>query len=355
MNKKILFIINNLGIGGAERLVVDDVNEMMKQGIDISIITLRPEPKESLFSQLKIPADRFRCVYFKNLLDIPGWIRVIKAIKEVNPDLVITQLWFENTVGRIASIIVGAKIITFEQNVYDSVKTRKMFVVDYLLQSLSARVIAVSEAVKRSLIKHGIKEKRINIVPNSVNLDAFKILPDKNGIRQELGIPQGSFIFVFVGRLIHQKAVDILIKAFKELDENSYLLVVGQGQEKGRLEKLANDRVIFAGIRKDIPQILMSSDCFVLPSRYEGWPLALTEALAAGIPIIVSDFEAAREVIKDKENGLVVPREDHVSLALTMREMRENKELRKRLGEEAKRSAERFSIENHVRAILRYT
>ena len=69
----------------------------------------------------------------------------------------------------------------------------------------------------------------------------------------------------------------------------------------------------------------------------------------------MSDFEAAREVIKDKENGLVVPREDHVSLALTMREMRENKELRKRLGEEAKRSAERFSIENHVRAILRYT
>jgi glycosyltransferase involved in cell wall biosynthesis len=99
---------------------------------------------------------------------------------------------------------------------------------------------------------------------------------------------------------------------------------------------------------------LLASDCFVLPSRYEGLPLVLTEACAAGKPIVVSDFDAAKEVIVSEENGLVVPREDSEALAAAMNRIIQDESLRTKLSSAAKKTSEQFSISNHVRAILRY-
>lgn len=356
MNKKILIIINNLGIGGAERLVVDDVNEMLRTGIDVSLITLRPEYQKSFATALKLGPDGFHCIPFKHFFDILAWVKIFRTIMAFKPDLVITQLWFANTVGRIAATIASVKrIISFEQNVYDTVKTRKMFFMDWLLQSLSTKIIAVSGAVKESLIRHNIAEKRIEIVHNSIDLKPYNTIYDKVSMRESLGIPQESFLFIFVGRLIRQKAVDILLEAFKHLDKDSYLLIVGEGKEREALEKIANGRVVFAGIKNNIPELLYGADCFVLPSRYEGLPLVLVEALARGMAIIVSDFEAAKEIITHEKNGLIVPRENVEALAQAMIRIHKDGALRERLALEAKKLAEQFSISSHVRAILRYT
>ena len=213
-------------------------------------------------------------------------------------------------------MIAGAKnIISFEQNVYDNVKTNKMFFVDWCLQFLSTKVIAVSETVKKSLIRHSIKEAKIDVLYNSIDLSQFRSSHHSSRIREEYGVPQDAFLYLFIGRLIHQKAIDVLIEAFKKVDAETYLLIVGQGKDQDILEQEVKKnglekRVIFAGVRNDIPQVFSSSDCFVLPSRYEGLPLVLVEALARGMAIIVSDFEAAKEIITHRKNGLIVPRED---------------------------------------------
>ena len=360
MNKKVLIIINNLGIGGAERMVVDDINEMLRTGVDVSLITLTPEPIKSFVTGLHLKQDRFQCISFKHFFDIFSWFKLVLSIRVLKPDLVVTHLWFANTIGRITSKIAGARnVIAFEQNVYDTVKTRKMFFVDWCLQFLSTKIIAVSKAVKKSLVRHSIREARIDVIYNSVDLSIFKTTSISSQIRKEYDIPANAFLFLYIGRLIHQKAVDILIKAFKEVDTKAYLLIVGQGEDRGILEQEVKrngleKRVIFAGVRNDIPGLFLSSDCFVLPSRYEGLPLVLIEALAAGIAIIVSDFEAAQEVITHKENGLIVPREDVEALAQAMIQISEDNTLRENLAMEAKKSAKRFSIINHAHAIMCY-
>ena len=296
MNKKIIIIINNLGVGGAERVVVDDINEMLRLGIDVTLITLRPEPLKSFITELRLQPNNFLCIPFKHFCDIPAWVRVVRSIRKAKPNLVITQLWFSNTIGRIASRMAGVKnIISFEQNIYDTLKTRKMFFVDRCLQFLSFRIVAVSKAVKKSLVQHSIQETKIDIIYNSIDPRKFVTHGDSSKLRTEYSIPEAAFLFIFVGRLIHQKAVDILIEAFEKIDPTAYLLIVGQGVSREILERKAKEgglgkRVIFTGVRTDIPQLLSWSDCFVLPSRYEGLPLVLVEALAAGIAVIGSDF-----------------------------------------------------------------
>lgn len=361
MAKRILIIINNLGVGGAERLVVDDINEMLRIGVTVTLITLKPEPKKSFIAELRLEQDKFHCIPFKHFLDVPSWRTLVRSIRASEPDLVITQLWFANTIGRIAAKISGVKdVVSFEQNVYDQVKTEKMFLIDQWLQFLSKKIIAVSGAVKRSLIGHSIQEARIAVLHNSIDVSKFLIPRHGLGVRREFGIPGHAFLYLCIGRLIHQKAVDILIAAFRRVDAETFLLIVGQGKDRGALERQVQEsglegRVIFTGVRDDIPQLLLSADCFILPSRYEGLPLVLIEALAAGAPIIVSDFESSREVITHGENGLVVPREDVGALSQAMERIKEDGVLRGRLSSGSRKSAERFSVARHVQALLRYS
>ncbi len=359
MNKKILIIINNLGIGGAERLVVDEIHELIRVGADVTLITLAPESSKSFVFELQLPAEKRILVRCSSLFNIFSLFKLARTIQATNPDLVITQLWFANTVGKIAAKIAGVPtVISFEQNVYDSIKTWKMFFADRVLQHMTTKIIAVSDVVKESLIRHGIRGEKIDVLYNSIDTSKFEKEKDPMYFQKEFGLPENSFVFIFVGRLIHQKAIDVLIDAFKKVGD-SYLVIAGQGKEHDFLKEKVREldlrsQIVFAGVRNDISELLLASDCFVLPSRYEGLPLVLTEACAAGKPIIVSDFEAAKEVIDNEHNGLIVPREDSEALAAAMNRILQDEALRTKLSAAAKKTSEKFSISNHVRAILRY-
>lgn len=357
--KRVTIIINNLGIGGAERVVVHEINEMHRMGIDVSLITLRTDPVKNFASEILIPKEKIHCVVFKNLFHKTAWLELIRILKTSKPDLLITQLWYANTIGRIAGVLSGTKrVISFEQNVYDDLKTWKMYAVDFILQFFCTKVIAVSEAVKKSLIRHWILSSRIEVIYNCVKIESFGHVEGRTQARKALNNDDGSFVFGFVGRLIHQKAVDVLIDAFKLLEGKTTLVIAGQGIEREVLENQVKEnglehRVLFVGVQKNIPMFMSAIDCFVLPSRYEGLPLVLVEALAAQKPIIVSDFEAAHEVI-DGTNGLIVKKEDPIALGQAMQKIMSNEDLRNHLSQEAKKTAEKFSVENHVRAILQY-
>src|SRR3989344_9632982 len=103
---KILIIINNLGVGGAERLVIDDINEMIRRGIDVKLLTLKPEnSNKTLSSQCNIKNSDWAKYNFGSLLNIKSWIAIISKINELKPDVVITHLWYSNVIGKIASKI----------------------------------------------------------------------------------------------------------------------------------------------------------------------------------------------------------------------------------------------------------
>lgn len=351
-----LITINNLGVGGAEHLVVDDINEMLKRGMDVWLMTLKPEKGDkSLSSQCRIPESHWIKINFGSLLNIRSWLRVVKKVRSIKPDVMICHLWYSNLIGRVTSKICGIKtVITFEHNVYDSLKTRKMFFTDRIFQNISSYVVAVSSAVKDSLVRHGIKNSKIKVIHNGIDISKYKNRQSKN-IRQELSVGS-DFVFVFIGRLIRQKGVDVLIKAFAQT-ENSRLLMVGMGEEKQSLMSLAKglsveNRVHFLGFREDIPDILANADCFVLPSRYEGLPIVLLEAVASEKAIIVSDFQSSSEIIKNGTNGIIVPKENVDELAKAMNLVAQNKDFRHKLSENIRIGSESISIENHVDTLL---
>lgn len=357
MKKKILFIINNLGGGGAERLVVDDINEMVLRGFDVYLITLRPEFKTTIESELKINPENKFLIDFKKIPSLKSWIEVVRILKEIKPDLILSHLWLANTVGRVASVFAGVKnIVCFEQNVYDSVKTKKMFFIDFILQFFCKKVVAVSFAVKKSLIRHLILSRKIDVLENSVNPERYINFVSRDDLRIKYGFDKEDYIFLFIGRLIPQKSVDILLRGFKFTD-NSKLIILGEGYEEGCLKNLTKEldienKVSFLGFKKKVNDYLNLSDVFVLTSEFEGLPLVVTEAIMAEKPIIVSDFDATKGIFIHQENSLIFKRGDYVSLGNMMNFIKNNAEVSKKVSSRVALLKDRFSIGKHCDFIL---
>ena len=354
---KILVVINRLGVGGAERLVIDDVNEMLKRGINVRLLTLSPEKREnSLVTDCNIPLEKWEIIHFKFFLALSSWFSFIRFVQEYKPDVVISHLWYANTISRIVSKFCGIKThLAFEHNVYDLVKTKKMFFIDWVLQRFSTKTIAVSETVKESLIRHRIAHDRILVLPNGIDTSRYLNIRDEK-LRKQLNA-KNEFVYIFIGRLIEQKGVNVLLEAFAKINLG-LLLIVGDGADKEKLLNLVDKlelqkRVHFLGIRQDIPSLLAISDCFVLPSRYEGLPIVLIEAIVSGKAIIISDFESGKELITNGENGLIVPKENSEMLAQAMLKLQEDHQLRARFKTQVLLDSQRFSIEYHVDTLLR--
>lgn len=353
---KILIIINNLGIGGAERLVVEDINEMIGRGMDVYLLTLKKEKVgKTLIRDCRIELPRHFTVDMSDVYDISGWISVCKIIRQIQPKTVITHLWFSNVVGRISAVLLGVpKIVSFEHNMYDTVKNWKMFLVDMVLQYCSHTIIAVSDAVKESLVRHGICRHKIHVLVNGIDLHKFQSISPVQ--KKDFGLQDTDFVFVSVARLIHQKGIDVVIEALTRVP-HTFLLLVGDGDKKDMLVQQARERglesrVIFAGVRNDIPSILSMADCFVLASRYEGLGIVVLEAMATGLPIIVSDFKASSSMITDGVDGMIVKRDDVAGLSEAMRQVMCDGQLRNRLGQSALEKVQQFSIERHVDQLL---
>lgn len=356
--RPIAVIINNLGFGGAERLVVDEVNELHRRRIAVILITLRPEGEARTFMQsCTIPAAQRYHIPFASLFDARGYFKLVSLLRRAKTDTVITHLWFSNTIGRIACFFARApRVISFEHNVYDRVKTGKQFLIDRLLQGLSARIVAVSEAVRDSLVAHRISAGRIIVIENGIDLARYREARPAN-VRHEKNLGNET-LFLFVGRLIEQKGVDILLDAFAHVG-GGYLLIAGDGIKRSALENRSRNleidsRVFFLGARNDVPSLMKAADCLVLPSRWEGQGIVIPEAFAAGLPVIIADFPAGHQMVKNGENGIVVPRENAAALRDAMELMRTDAKLRQKLANAAKREAGRFGIQRHTDKLLSY-
>jgi glycosyltransferase involved in cell wall biosynthesis len=351
----IVVLINNLGVGGAERLVVDDSNELFRRGIEMRLILLSKTPQSNLEHDLLIPPEWIIRYPVHSIFDIKNIIGLSSIFRDLKAIRVITHLWFANTIGRLAAFMAQVNVvIAFEHNVYDTVKTKKQFIIDWILQYCSTYIVAVSEAVRQSLLAHHIKDRKIRVIPNALPLAKYQSATPTS--LQEYTKNREETVFIFIGRLIHQKAVDVLIQAFQDV-ERAHLLIVGDGPLRETLMAQAQnlkiaDRISFLGIRKDIPGLLAASNVFVLPSRFEGFGIVGIEAMATGLPLVLSDFEAAKTFATPGENAIIVQRDDVTALAEAMISLRDNPQDRERLGTAGKKRAELFSITHHIDQLI---
>lgn len=181
------------------------------------------------------------------------------------------------------------------------------------------RIVAISRSVRRELIDaYGIPEHAIEIVYNGVDLQALtpaKAAQGRAAVRAELGLPAGEPVVLFVGTGFRRKGLDVLLDAHAALVRSrpgARLLVVGRDGRTGAYRRRARalgiaDRVVFAGSRKADAALYGAADVVALPTRYEPFGNVVLEALACGVPAIVSAAAGASDVLEEELSDLVLP------------------------------------------------
>lgn len=207
-------------------------------------------------------------------------------------------------------------------------------------------VIAVNQRLKDEIVsKWSIPPSKVTVVPNGVDTRAFSPSNRKAGdVRAKYRI-EGMFC-LFVGQLRARKGVDFLLRAFDEInDSNMKCVVVGDGPERNRLEKLVNDlglrsRVLFTGAVPfgDLTDLYAEAEFFVLPTVAEGSPLVVLEALASGLPVVSTKVSGIPEVVDNEQNGFIVPPRDVRALAERMELLIRDADLRAKMSQNARKS-----------------
>lgn len=177
---------------------------------------------------------------------------------------------------------------------------------------------------------------------------------DREKKRRELGIPSGKLVLLSVGELNENKNHQVVLRAIGKLGRDDlHYCICGEGEQRPALEQLCRqlgiqDQVTFLGYRRDVFEILGCAHLFLFPSIREGLGLAALEAMAAGLPLIVSDTRGTREYTREGETGFLCPAMDVEAFARCIRRLAEDEELRKEMGERNRKEARRFSLERTV-------
>jgi glycosyltransferase involved in cell wall biosynthesis len=209
-------------------------------------------------------------------------------------------------------------------NISQYVKRKIFKTIDRVLLTYTDRIICVCRSDYDKAIGVGVAHPdRTSIVYNGIELDKFAIPLDRQKVRRLFGIAPTEFIFGNVGRLHEQKGHRFLLHALAKLDHRARLLIVGDGELKAELTTLVAelniaDRVTFLGSRTDIYEFLSAIDVFVMPSLWEGQPIALIEALAIGKPCIATAVDGIPELIDRGVNRYLVAPRSAAELASAM-------------------------------------
>jgi glycosyltransferase involved in cell wall biosynthesis len=271
--------------------------------------------------------------------------RLRRLIEAARPDVLHTLLFHANVAGRRAARrarFPAGRILCEIQTV--EVERRWHLLVDRLTHRGCRFTIGNSPSVIEHLARHArIPAERLRLVRGGIDPEPFQSASSLD--RGALGLESSEKMVLWVGRLDPVKGLSSLLDAFVRVGEvaNARLVLAGDGPERAALERRRSHlglgrRVILLGSRRDIPALLKSADVFAFPSRTEGLPNALLEAMAAGRPIVTTDVPGCRDLIDGERNGLRVPYGDSSALAAALLRLLNDSALADRLGAEAART-----------------
>jgi len=302
--KKIaLQMIDSLNPGGAERLVLELAKRLPDDGYVTQVLAvLRGGELEQDFCAAGIPV---KILGYRWPFALDAFWKIYSYLKLERPDVVHTHLFAADVYGRLAARLAGIKcIVGTEHNVnLDYGWFRRLG--KRLANRFATALIAISDSVKLKMVEaDGADMKKISLIPNGIDMARVIERP----ARHFRDIPR----ILALCRLNRQKDLATLLKALAMVKESWMLQIAGVGELEGELKALVRRlgleaRVEFLGYRADAPELLAQADIFCLPSRYEGQGLAVLEAAAAGVPLILSDLQVFHEFLKKDEAVFVEP------------------------------------------------
>lgn len=220
------------------------------------------------------------------------------------------------------------------------------------------RVVAVCDAFARDLRGAGVRAERVSLRHNFVLPFTAPQPADVDALRTRLGIPAGTQVMLAIGRLSQEKGHADLLQAVAIARQapDFRLVIAGDGPERANLEfqrkRLGiEDIVILAGYQSDVRPFYALADLLVLPSHSEGSPNVLLEAMSAGLPIVATDAGGIIEIASDGVTALIVPKRDPRAFAAAIQRLRSDAELARRLADECRREAARYTPEAYVESM----
>ena len=322
----VIHLVISLAPGGLERLVVDWTNTRNQRDPGSTRIVCLDEPGALA---VQVDGDNMDCLYAKRArwpFDVSAVYRLRKKLHQIclrgitatGGETLPVVLHSHNAAawqyGALACWGTNLRHIHTEHGTNPHYRGRINRLRTAVVRRMTDRIVAVSVSTAADLAAHHkIPLGDIVVIPNGVGRRNPQSRIQKSAFRAQAGIPNDARVIGTVGRLAFVKGIDRLIAAFAALNNlTTYLLLVGAGPERDALERQVQesgvaDRVIFAGYQADPAPCLAAMDVFALPSRSEGLSVALLEAMAAGVPVAVTDVGANREVIEDGKCGVLLP------------------------------------------------
>ena len=316
---RVLECIRQGSIGGGESHLLTLVENLDKSAFEPVVLSFTDGPMVTRLQSLGVNT---KIIHTEKPFDVVKWKRIKEWIAGEKVDLIHAHgtransniIWAAR--GLKIPVVYTIHGWSFHDDQNALVKKVRVLGEKYLT-SRSRVNISVSESNKETGQKHFGNFESV-VVNNGIDINAFNPGRKFKNIRNELGIPERSILVLFLARFTHQKQPVVLLRSFIEAaKENAdlFLLMVGDGEQKQQANELLDsaeckNQVILLPFRQDVPDLLAAADIFVLPSLWEGLPIALLEAMAMGKAIIASRVDGTKEIIRHRQNGYLVDSEN---------------------------------------------
>jgi glycosyltransferase involved in cell wall biosynthesis len=360
---KVCHLISSLRLGhGPSNVVMGVLGNCPDRSIRMMVCSMyAPPPDRDPESVLRaIGVDYHKLSIASRFLDLWVLFPLVKLLKDEAVDVLHCHLVRANLYGRIAGLLARTPVVISTMHNIEDYMTNPQLLMKLVRQferstaRLVTKYVAVSGAVRSALIRHmGIDGTHIRTISNGIDFPQIWVdSEERNRIRAEVGARSDATIVVSAGRLDQQKHYERLVLLARTLKSRFPLvqfLIVGEGQEREMLDDMIRQfdlqgQFLLTGFRSDVARVLQSCDIFALPSLYEGLPMALIEAMAAGLPCVVTDVGGCGEAVVDGETGFLVSAKADGAFENAVMQLLDDCSLREKMGHAGRhRAMQRFS------------
>jgi glycosyltransferase involved in cell wall biosynthesis len=352
-----VYLAHAFMVGGAEEMVLNLVRHLPQRFEPVIVCISSAGP---IGEEIRKTGVEFHVLDLQPGLRRP-WhvIELQNHLRAIGADIVHTFLLTASLYGRFAAIMAGVPIVIgSEVNVYENKQPLHILMERWLMRGTD-RVVVSAESVRDFYIQQvDADPDRIDVIYNAVDWKQLAATVSPSEVRASCGIPVDAPLAGIIARLTEQKAHKHLFEALTDPRlADLHLMVVGGGELENDLKSLArklgiDSRIHFLGPRRDLGNLLGAVDMFVMPSLWEGLPLAMVLSMGAGLPVVATRVAGIPEVVKDNESGLLVPPGDSHALADALARLAADPDLRARLGAAAAAFVTpRFGVDGYVASL----
>lgn len=370
----VFFLIDSLAPGGAERSLVDIAPALVSRGVQLEVATLKR--RAGFEEELESAGVPVRSLSSSGR---PSWLReLVPILRSRRPQLIHTTLFDSDIVGRTAGALTGTPVVsTIASTPYGSDHAREQGVRHAKLRAAQAADAASARLVRRfhavsaaaadsASCRLLIRRSKIDVIPRGRDTRRLgkPSVERRNRVRIALGLDALAPVLLVAARHEPQKGLDVLLRALPGIlaeQPRTVLLIAGpEGRSTQSLHRAVEssglyEQVRILGFRDDVADLMVAADLFILPSRREGLPGAVLEAMALCLPIVASDLPTVREAVPDDRYALLVPPDDVSSLVSAVTTaMRRPDLMRERARQAQERFAATFEIESVAQSMRQF-